>query len=125
VLAAGGSVPNLPDLKNRRLLEALPRMRPFEPAAGLTDQQWALAEPGRHYLVYSGSGKSIRLDLTGAPGSYTPSWLDPRTGACIEASEPVAGGKVVEFRARRSASGILWLARLSAAPASPPRGSSG
>jgi hypothetical protein len=113
VLAAGGSVPNLPGLKNRRLLETLPRMKPYEPAKGLTDRQWALAEPGRHYLVYSSAGEPIRLDLTGARGTYTASWLDLRTGAPVEGGTSVEGGKVVEFRARRPGPGVLWLARTS------------
>jgi hypothetical protein len=92
-------------------------MKPFEPAAGLTERQWALAEPGRHYLVYSSSGETIRLDLTGAPGTYTASWLDPRTGAPTEASEPVEGGRVIALRTPRSTAAVLWLARKSGAPA--------
>jgi hypothetical protein len=115
VLAAGGSVPNLPGLKDGRLLEALPRMKPFEPAEGFTDRQWALAEPGRHYLVYASSGERIRLDLTAARGAYTASWLDPRTGEPVERSTSVEGGKMIEFPARRSAPSILWLTRQKAA----------
>src|SRR5262245_33353605 len=79
VLAAGGSVPNLPPLKDARLLAALPNMKPFAPK-GLADQQRALAEPGRHYLVHSPAGESIRLDLSGAEGTYTPYWVDLKTG---------------------------------------------
>src|SRR5262249_52797509 len=52
VLAAGGSIPKLPNLTDARLLAALPRMKPWTPA-GLTEQQWGLAEPGRNYLVYT------------------------------------------------------------------------
>jgi hypothetical protein len=112
VLAAGGSVPNLPGLKDERLLAALPAMRPLEPA-GLTPRQWALAEPGRHYLVYSASAAdSIRLDLSAAPGSYTAYWLDLRTGAPIEPGKRIEGGRAVEIPARGSAPGVLWLTHM-------------
>jgi hypothetical protein len=109
VLTAGGSVPNLPGLKDDRLLEALPRMKPFEPAEGLTDRQWALAEPGRHYLVYSSSGDAIRLDLRDARGAYSVSWIDPRRGSFINRSQSIQGGKMAEFPVRGSIPSVLWL----------------
>lgn len=112
VVAAGGSVPNLPGLRDERLLAALPRMKPFEPAGGLGPRQWALAEPGRSYLVYSLSGEKVRLDLSAAEGSYTAFWIDPRTGACTEAEEAVPGGRPVVLTAPGSApSSLLWLVR--------------
>jgi hypothetical protein len=120
VLAAGGSVPNLPGLRDDRLLEALPRMKPFEPAAGLTDRQWALAEPGRHYLVYSSSGDAIRLDLRGARGTYTVSWVDPRRGTRVTSSQSIAGGKIVEIPVSPSTPAVLWLTREKATAPSKP-----
>src|SRR5262249_24034264 len=55
VLAAGESIPKLPPVKDTRLLAALPRMKPFD-SAKLTDRQWALADPGHDYFVYSDAG---------------------------------------------------------------------
>jgi hypothetical protein len=128
VLAAGGSVPNLQNLNDDpkkgsdpqkpgptpfsdRLLAALPKMKPFEPAEGLTDRQWALAEPGRNYLVYSLSGRKIRLDLSATREAFTAYWIDPRTGAATAAKEAVQGGKVIDLSAPESAPGVLWLTR--------------
>jgi hypothetical protein len=109
VLAAGGSIPNLPGLNNGQLLAALPAMGPFEPATGLTSHQWALAEPGRHYLVYAGAAEKLRLDLSKAPGTYTMSWVDRQTGALRPARLSVEGGRLVDLPAPGSVPGIMWL----------------
>jgi hypothetical protein len=107
VLAAGGSIPNLPGLTNEQLLAALPSMTPIVAWPG----QWALAEPGRHYLVYSGGTEKIRLDLSAAPGRYTASWLNLRTGAGIPIGAPIEGGKMLELPAPGAAPSVLWLTR--------------
>jgi hypothetical protein len=112
VLAGGGSIPDLPGLNTEQLLAALPAMRPFEPAAGLTPHQWALAESGRHYLIYAGAAEKVRLDLTSAPGTYAVSWIDRQTGALRPAGQSVTGGRVVDLPAPESAPGVLWLERI-------------
>jgi hypothetical protein len=111
VLAAGGSIPNLPQLHNPRLRAALPRMKPFEPAEGLTDRQWALAEPGRQYLVYASTGGTIRLDLLATRETFAVHWIDPRTGAVRGTSETVRGGKRLDFSAPKGGASVLWLTR--------------
>jgi hypothetical protein len=110
VLAAGGSMPDLPRL-NDALLKALPRMKPFEPATALAEGQWALAEPGRNYLVYSATGSKVRLDLSADRETYEVRRLDPRTGRTAETVEEVRGGQVMEFAAPASAAWVLWLSR--------------
>jgi hypothetical protein len=111
VLAAGGSIPDLPRLDDDRLLKALPRMKPFEPSAGLAQGQWALAEPGRHYLVYAATGGKVRLDLSADRGTYEARRIDPRTCRAGEAADEVTGGKVVELTGPASAPWVLWLSR--------------
>jgi hypothetical protein len=110
VLAAGGSIPNLPRQVDPRLLSALPRMQPFAPA-GLTDRQWALAEPGRHYLVYSSSGEKIRLDLSADPATFTSRWIDRKTGRFADTAETVQGGRTVEVPVPDAAPVMLWLSQ--------------
>jgi hypothetical protein len=116
VLAAGGSVPNIAFPTDARLLAALPRMKPRTPAAGLTDQQWALDDPDRDYLVYSSSGGKIRLDLSDTSATYAPYWIDSQTGAVTKAGDAIRGGQVIDFPASGerhpeggSASRVLWL----------------
>jgi hypothetical protein len=110
VVAAGGSVPNLPAVADSPLLGALPRMKPFEPKAGFTEQQWALAEPGQNYLVYSLSGGAVRLDLSAAPGTYAVCWIDPRSGA-VTRGGAVRGGATVTLTPPAASARVLWLTR--------------
>jgi Family of unknown function (DUF6298) len=109
VLAAGASVPNLPPATDPALLAALPALKPFA-CAGLTDRQWAVAESGRHYLVYSGSGDTIRLALAGTETTYSASWVDPKTGALRVAREAVQAGDAV-FRTPGPGPAVLWVTR--------------
>ena len=92
----GGSIPNIPSLNDPALLGVLPTMKLFEWPDEAKDQ-YALAEPGQNYLVYSQGTGPVRLDLTGFPGRFTPQWIDPRTGKTVSIGEPVHGGTRVEF----------------------------
>ena len=108
VLAAGGSIANLPPRVDRRLLEALPRMQPLG-GSGPTARQWSLADPGRHYLAYACPGEAIRLDLSAVRASFTANWIDTRTGRAVASDTPIRGGQVVELPAPSSGPGVLWL----------------
>jgi hypothetical protein len=109
VLAAGGSLPNLPP-PEPALAAALPRMRPFD-SKELAEGQWALAEPGHNYLVYSASGGTIRVDLGGPSEVFVGRWLEPATGATRPAAAPAGGGGVAEFRAPGRGPAVLWVTK--------------
>src|SRR5262249_52103500 len=110
VLAAGGSVPHLPPLRDAALVNALPNMRPM-PGESLTKEQWALAEAGRNYLVYSATGEPIRLDLSAVEQSFIVQWIHPKTGEMRRAEELVAGGRDVVLRPSSKGAAVLWLTR--------------
>jgi hypothetical protein len=110
VLAAGGSVPNLPPMKDERLLAALPRMKPLD-AAKLTARQWMLAEPGHNYLAYSSSGGSIRLDLSDSEETFAAYGINPKTGEVSRSGGTIHGGKTVEVSVPGSGTCLLWLTR--------------
>jgi hypothetical protein len=109
ILAAGGSIPNVP-LKDAKVREALLKMQPFEPAQGLTERQWALAEPDHHYLVYSAAGNEIRLDLSGTKETFAAYWIHPRTGDLAE-TKSVEGGRIINVPTQTSGPCVLWLMR--------------
>jgi hypothetical protein len=111
VLAAGGSIPDLPRLDDDHLIRALPRMRPLEPPAGPAEGQWALAEPGRDYLVYAASGGKVRLDLSADRGVYEARRIDPQTCRVGDAVEEVRGGQVAEMKGPASGPWVVWLSR--------------
>jgi hypothetical protein len=110
VLAAGGSLPNLPTGADEELRAALPRMKPFGRAGGSADGQWALAEPGRQYLVYTGPDGNVRLDLSDAPGTFDARWIDRHTGTS-ETKTRVRGGNTINIRAPGTSARLLWLTR--------------
>jgi hypothetical protein len=113
VVAGGGSIPNLPRLTDERLLRALRRMKPFEAGTRPADGQWALAEPGQHYLVCSTAPGKVRLDLPGDGATYQVRRIDMRADTVGPVAAEVRGGKVVELAA--SAPGVLWLSRVGTA----------
>ena len=108
VLAAGGSAPHLPPIRDAALADALPRMKPMS-AKTLTKEQWALAEPGRHYLVYSASGDAIRLDLSATKQKFIAHWINPKSGEMKRTSEIVPGGHEVALRPASKGAAVLWL----------------
>jgi hypothetical protein len=110
VAAAGGSAPRLPAACDRRLLAAIPRMRPWEPE-GLGDGRFALADPGRDYLVYLPAGGDIALDLSGRGETFTARWVDPKTGKPAGTGTPAPGGRRATLRAPGLAPAVLWLTR--------------
>jgi len=74
------------------LFEATPEfvnMAPHDDLA-LTPGSYVFADPGAAYLVYAPAAESLGVaGLT--PGSYALRWLDPATGAIVEATADVAG----------------------------------
>ena len=101
VLAAGGSVPDLPRRTDPRLLAAVPGMSPM---TGLPDRQWGIAEAGKSYLVYSANGSPIRLDLPAGMRLNT-TWIDPRTGE----TRPAGDGSVFQPTGRGPS--VLWVTK--------------
>jgi hypothetical protein len=108
ILAAGGSAANLPPIRDVGLRDALPRMKPLF-AKTLTREQWALAEPGRHYLVYAANGDAIRLDLPESRQPFVVNWIHPKTGAWKRSNERVSGGREVVLQPASKGAAVLWL----------------
>jgi hypothetical protein len=74
----------------------------MEPADGLVgnlaedDSRYAFAKRGELYLVYLPRGGTAELDLSGATGPFTVSWLDPRKRGPLQkgsVKEVPGGGK--------------------------------
>ncbi len=58
------------------------------------ESSWAMAAPGKAYLVYSMAGEAVDLDLSQETGSFALSWLDSASGEMRAATDSVAAGKV-------------------------------
>jgi hypothetical protein len=75
------------------------------------NSKYCLARPGELYLVYLPKGGTTDLDLTGAKGSFTVKWFNPRTGGKLingSVKSVKAGGKVA-LGAPPSEAGEDWL----------------
>jgi hypothetical protein len=71
---------------------ALPFWR-LQPFLGVTGDAVALAEPGKVYVLYLKQGGATSVDLTGARGSFSAQWFDPRTGKFGDPVLLPGGGK--------------------------------
>ncbi|MHC4568921.1 MAG: DUF6298 domain-containing protein, partial [Planctomycetota bacterium] len=109
VLMGGGSIPNIPGLTSQPLLTAIPRMKPFDMPAD-AHGQYALAEPGQGYLIYSRSGETIKLELGDIKGAFAVRWIDPKSGEVSVDGEVIAAGTGVELRPRFKPC-VLWLTK--------------
>lgn len=108
-VCAGGSLPNLPSTTAPRLLEAIPRMRPWE--AATNQHQWALREPGRSYLLHSASGSEITLDLRETAGTFAAYWVDSKSGKLLPLGSRVVAGRGVVLPKPSEGCATLWLTR--------------
>jgi hypothetical protein len=58
---------------------------------------YCFAKPGELYLVYLPEGGTEQLDLTGATGTFSCKWFNPRTGGALQAGEKVKSGEIVSL----------------------------
>lgn len=82
----------------------------------LTGSAYALAEPGKSYVVYLYDGGTVSVNLSGASGTVAVDWFNPRTGA-FQAGAAVSGGAARAFTAPAAGD---WALRLTAAGDQPP-----
>lgn len=105
IVAAGGSVPNLPNTCDSKLLKAIPRMRPWAPD-GVGAGRFALADPGRDYLIYSPNGGDVTLDLPSGDKPFKAFSIDPKTGKSSANGVHNAGKTVISTRTNGPS--VVW-----------------
>lgn len=110
-LAAGGSLPALPATVDARLLAALPRMQPYELAAGRPGRILTLAEPDRQAFAYLPAGGSVTLDLKAWAGSFTVHRVELPVGTLTAGGETVTGGGSATLTAPAGRPAAFWLTR--------------
>ncbi|MBI5799900.1 MAG: pectate lyase, partial [Verrucomicrobia bacterium] len=103
-LCAGGSLPNLPQTTDAKLLAAIPRMTPWK--ADAAKKVWALREPGKQLLVFTSSAGEV--DLSGESGTFAVAQLDLKTGQLKPQRESVRAGSLAKLPAGEGAS-VVWL----------------
>ena len=94
--------------------EARVRTRPSSLVRGHTETSWAMADPGRNYVVYSMDGHAAELDLSRDGNVYRVSWLDSATGELKDGAR-VKGGSFLRLAPPPRAARRPWVAWLSKA----------
>jgi hypothetical protein len=103
-LCAGGSLPDLPKTADARLLAAIPQMQPWRENSG--QRRWALREPGKQMLIYSGRGAPVALDLSKESGTFHVNVVNEQTGQITNGETVKAGGTVELPKAP-----VIWLTK--------------
>ncbi len=107
-VCAGGSQPRLPITTDTRLLAAIPRMQPWK--ADSRKESWTLSEPGKAYLVYSGTGSEETIDLSHEQGRFGVRIVSDN-GKVAATAQVVEAGRIATIRKPRPAPTVLWLTR--------------
>jgi hypothetical protein len=103
-LCAGGSLPNLPQTTDARLLAAIPRMTPWR--ADTAKKQWVLREPGKQMLVFTSGAAEV--DLTGETGTFHVTQLDLKTGQLKPQAIAITASSVTKLSTAEGPAGF-WL----------------
>jgi hypothetical protein len=93
-------------------------------AATSTSTDFCLLKPRERYVIYLKSGGTTNLNLTGAPGSYSVRWFDPRNGGALQQGSVAAvnGGGNVSLGSAPSSAAEDWVVLVSRQSANSPPG---
>jgi len=100
-------------IKAARLLEERIKFWEITPRMQLlsdreSNEAYLAAKPGERYALYFTNGRSVRLDLTDAPGTFKITWISVAMGIPVQSSEKgryrlmkktIEGGRVVTLSA--------------------------
>jgi hypothetical protein len=89
------------------------QLRPAPIVKSHPESTWAMAAPGKAYLVYSMAGDPIDLDLSNDPATFTLSWLDSTNGELRPASSPITAGQPQTLTPPPSDTKHPWIAWLT------------
>ncbi|UFH52663.1 DUF6298 domain-containing protein [Spirosoma sp. KNUC1025] len=108
VLMAGGSMPNVSAVADPQFLTDAAQMQPFD-LAQKPASQWALASEKTGYIIYTEANAAVELDLTKSVGSYSVSYVNPKTGQITKSKEVVKGGSLVSLKKQGEGAEVIWV----------------
>jgi Putative collagen-binding domain of a collagenase len=82
----------------------------MKPRPDVSSTGYALADPGKRYLVYQPGSGPFSIDLRDAEGAFLGNWIDPATGASVSAPK-VSGGRSMRFEPPTDGQAVLSLVR--------------
>ncbi|GAB3996953.1 DUF6298 domain-containing protein [Spirosoma daeguense] len=108
VLLAGGSMPNVPSISDPQFLADMAQMQPFE-LSQKPANQWAMGSEKTGYVLYNESPNPTELDLSKSVGSFTVSYINPKTGQISKSKEVLKGGSVVNLKKQGDGAEVIWV----------------
>ncbi|MBD2757799.1 pectate lyase [Spirosoma sp. BT704] len=108
VLMAGGSMPNVPAVTDPQFLADATLMHPMELAQKQAGQ-WALGDDKTGYILYNESASPVELDLTKSAGSFSVSYINPKTGQTTKSKDVVKGGGMVRLTKQSEGGEVVWI----------------
>lgn len=97
VFMAGGSLATIPVIEAPDLLTDAAHMHPVD-LPDHPSKQWALADPGKGYIIYNDSDMPVSLDLKKYTGRFMVRWINPVNGHLLSHQEKLRGGRTVEIK---------------------------
>jgi hypothetical protein len=110
VFMAGGSLATIPVIQASGFLKEAGNMHPVD-LPGHPVHQWALADPGKAYIIYNNAGKPVQLDLKNTTGSFVIRYIDPEDGTVSKKRETVKGGKTITLKDQGDDDVVIWISK--------------
>ncbi|WP_198424772.1 DUF6298 domain-containing protein [Spirosoma endbachense] len=108
VLMAGGSMPTIPLIADPQFLTDAAQMQPLD-LTQTAPNQWILGAEKTGYILYNESPNPVQLDLTKAVGSFSVSYVNPKTGRITKSKEVVKGGGMVSLKNQSTDAEVIWV----------------
>ncbi|WP_198175148.1 DUF6298 domain-containing protein [Spirosoma telluris] len=108
VFMAGGAIPNIPAVSDPQFLADATQMQPID-LPQTPANQWAMGDEKTGYILYNESVNPIQLDLTRATGSFSVSYVNPKTGQLTKSNEVLKGGSVVSLKNQSGGPDVIWV----------------
>ncbi|GAB3955066.1 DUF6298 domain-containing protein [Spirosoma harenae] len=108
VLMAGGSMPNVPPVADPQFMADATQMKPID-LSQMPAGQCLIGNDKIGYILYNESTNPAQLDLTKATGSFSVSYVNPKTGQISKLKDFVKGGNVVSLRKQGEGNEVIWV----------------
>lgn len=110
VLMAGGSLSSIPPIADTQFLKDVSIMKPI---VSLATNQWILGNGKIGFVIYKESFETVKLDLTQINGTFSVSFINPKTGEVSTSNEKIKGGEIVEVKNQIGGNTVVWLQKMN------------
>ena len=111
VFMAGGSLAAIPVIADSGFLADAATMQPVD-LPGNPENQWALGNTQKGYIIYNNSNDPVKLDLSTSNAMFRIRRIDPKDGRMLDKEEKVEGGKILKMKNMLSGPVVMWITRL-------------